>query len=62
MKRIYCPNCGTELISTENEIYTCVDDTICFRQYWMCTNCGCDIETYNPIENERTIENGKEEN
>lgn len=59
MKRIYCPNCGAELIPTEEEMYTVNPfsdeqyQEVCLRQYWMCINCGCDIETYNPIENER---------
>ena len=59
MKKINCPNCNMELIPTEEEMYTVnpFDDEqyqhICLRQSWMCTNCGCDIETFNPIENEK---------
>lgn len=59
MKKINCPNCGMELIPCEEEIYCTnpFDDEqyhdICLRQYWICTNCGCDIETYNPIKNEK---------
>ena len=59
MKKMNCPNCNMELIPTEEELY-CLnpfDDEekhkVCFHQYWMCTNCGCDIETYNPLENEK---------
>lgn len=59
MKKIYCPSCGMELVPTEEETYTAnpFEDEqyhrIYLRQYWVCTKCECEIETFNPIKNER---------
>ena len=57
MKKINCPNCGMELIPWETEDEELImpnnsDTEVCIRQFWCCTKCGCEIETFNPIRNE----------